>query len=81
VHEHGNGKERDRSIYITPCIGDFGLIAELENTAAGEQAFEPSLLATLQPKPVGTHFYRPASMPKVAPIICQKLDGKPSISN
>ena len=63
-------------IYITPCIGDFGLIAEIkdESVTSDQATFKPSPLATLAPKPVGTQFYRPSVMPKTEPYICEKLD-------
>jgi translation initiation factor 2-alpha kinase 3 len=72
--------EKNKSAYITPCIGDFGLIAEIKEPTAAESSssaqplFQPSPLVGLRQKPVGTHFYRPSKMPKKEPIICPKLD-------
>jgi translation initiation factor 2-alpha kinase 3 len=71
-----------KCVYITPCIGDFGLIAEYKDPDPLERSesdleiplFEPSRLSNLQQKPVGTIFYRPFSMPKEEPIICPRLD-------
>jgi translation initiation factor 2-alpha kinase 3 len=72
--------DRTKRIYVTPCIGDFGLTAELKppvkNSESDQEVpvFEPSRLSGLQQKPVGTLFYRPRSMPNKEPIICPKLD-------
>lgn len=69
-----------KRVYITPCIGDFGLIAEYKAPLKRSESdpemplFEPSRLAALQQRPVGTMFYRPFSMPKEEPVICPKLD-------
>lgn len=76
-----------KAIYVTPCIGDFGLIAELKHSGkpstnlsgpgrrtSNSPIYEPSPLATIAPKPVGTQFYRPPYMPSKEPIICEKLD-------
>jgi eukaryotic translation initiation factor 2-alpha kinase 3 len=71
---------KSKPAYITPCIGDFGLIAEIKEPTAAESSssaqplFQPSPLASLHQRPVGTHFYRPSKMPKREPIICPKLD-------
>jgi translation initiation factor 2-alpha kinase 3 len=61
------GEER-RKVYITPCIGDFGLIAKVESGVV------ETPLASLHSKPVGTRLYRPDSLPKTEPVICPKLD-------
>lgn len=63
-------------IYITPCIGDFGLIAEMQDPTPNpaDASFRPSQLAHLSPRPVGTQFYRPAQQPAHEPRICPKLD-------
>jgi translation initiation factor 2-alpha kinase 3 len=70
--------DNDKRVYITPCIGDFGLNAEIQEPLTVENnsqpTFQPSRLATLQPKPVGTQFYRPPTMPKNEPVVCEKLD-------
>lgn len=70
------------NFYITPCIGDFGLIAEIrddhlpknEPVPSEKFTYKPSPLAELAPKPVGTQFYRPPAMPSREPYICEKLD-------
>ncbi len=74
--------DTSKRVYITPCIGDFGLIAEYKDHDPPKRSksdletplFEPSRLSNLQQKPVGTMFYRPFSMPKEEPVICPKLD-------
>ncbi|KAI9745630.1 MAG: hypothetical protein M1818_001164 [Claussenomyces sp. TS43310] len=68
--------EAATAVYITPCIGDFGLIAEMRDApaGAGSDTYEPSPLAHLSPRPVGTQLYRPARMPAREPRICPKLD-------
>jgi eukaryotic translation initiation factor 2-alpha kinase 3 len=72
--------DTSKRVYITPCIGDFGLIAEYKEPLRRSESdpeiplFEPSRLAALQQKPVGTMFYRPFSLPKEDPVICPKLD-------
>jgi translation initiation factor 2-alpha kinase 3 len=72
--------DRSKRIYVTPCIGDFGLIAELKEPVKNSESdpdvplFEPSRLSALHQKPVGTMFYRPFAMPQNEPIICPKLD-------
>jgi eukaryotic translation initiation factor 2-alpha kinase 3 len=72
--------DTSKRTYITPCIGDFGLIAEYKEPLKRSDSnpeipiFESSRLAALQHKPVGTMFYRPISMPKEEPVICPKLD-------
>jgi translation initiation factor 2-alpha kinase 3 len=69
--EWPSGQET-KPVYITPCIGDFGLIAELKD--ATQTNFSASPLSQLQPKPVGTQFYRPTQIPLHEPKICPKLD-------
>lgn len=72
--------DTSKRVYVTPCIGDFGLIAEFKEPLKRSESdpeipfFEPSRLSALQQKPVGTMFYRPVSMPKEEPVICPKLD-------
>lgn len=72
--------DTSKRVYITPCIGDFGLIAEYKEPLQRSESdpeiplFEPSRLAALKQKPVGTMFYRPFSMPEEEPVICPKLD-------
>lgn len=80
-------ESEEKAVYVTPCIGDFGLIAELKEVGkpstkpsgpgrrcSSTPMYEPSPLAAIAPKPVGTQFYRPPHMPTEEPIICEKLD-------
>ena len=66
----------DEHTYITPHIGDFGLVAEIRKpigdsirTPRGEHVFEPTELARLAP--AGSIFYLPQTSVNV---ICPKLD-------
>jgi eukaryotic translation initiation factor 2-alpha kinase 3 len=69
-----------KPIYVTPCIGDFGLIAQIkepsstEGRSSAQSLFQPSPLAELYLKPIGTYFYHPPKMPTKEPKICPKLD-------
>jgi translation initiation factor 2-alpha kinase 3 len=62
--------------FITPHIGDFGLVAEIRKpqadsarTPRGEHVFEPTELARLAP--AGSRFYTPQAP---VDVICPKLD-------
>lgn len=73
--ECGNGA-KVRRYFITPHIGDFGLVAEIRKpvgdsvrTPRGEDVFEPTELARLAP--AGSKFYLPEAPVNV---ICPKLD-------
>jgi translation initiation factor 2-alpha kinase 3 len=66
----------DEHTYITPHIGDFGLVAEIRKpqsdsvrTPRGEHVFEPTELARLAP--AGSKFYLPQAP---VDVICPKLD-------
>lgn len=66
----------DKHCFITPHIGDFGLVAEIKKptpggatTPRGEHVFEPTELARLAP--AGSRFYTPN--PPID-VICPKLD-------
>ncbi|RFU29868.1 hypothetical protein B7463_g6460, partial [Scytalidium lignicola] len=74
---------KQRKLFLTPCIGDFGLIAEIKDPETVEPgssssfALENLQLSRMAPpsaSPVGTQFYRPPKMPTEQPIICSKLD-------
>ena len=76
----GTGSSNGRT-YITPHIGDFGLITELKDKAESilvapevGPVFESSPLAVIASRQPGTKFYYPPIMPRIQPIICQKLD-------
>lgn len=73
---------KQRKMFLTPCIGDFGLIAEMEqpdtaeseSSSSAQASHQLTRAASVNPAPVGTQFYRPAKMPTESPIICPKLD-------
>ncbi|KAH8809031.1 kinase-like domain-containing protein [Xylogone sp. PMI_703] len=75
-------KGGQRKLFLTPCIGDFGLIAEIKEPETSEsdpssstpEEYQLSRLTLQSPTAVGTQFYRPAKMPVDQPIICPKLD-------
>jgi translation initiation factor 2-alpha kinase 3 len=76
-----NHIDKSKRIYVTPCIGDFGLIAEIQQPTPSAESnpttpgtFEASHLIGPKPKLVGTYLYRPSSLPKNEPMICPRWD-------
>lgn len=64
------GKGKATTKWITPCIGDFGLVADLKNTIS---TTSPSS-STYSAAAAGTRFYTPLIPHGTKPVICPKLD-------